>query len=152
MRYRHIALFVGADLRAAESYYADLFDMTVVIREAPLEPADSDADRWGQLPPDRTWEDADRAGIEIGMVALQRDEVILPLFDGEPSGERFYAIGIVMAPEEIAAVADRLDDERVESRKDGWLAFIDRFGVRWQLSDTAPFLGAGRTGGEWLEV
>jgi hypothetical protein len=133
-------------------YYAHLFDMTVVIREAPLGSADSDADRWGQLPRDRTWEDADRAGIEIGMVALQRGEVILPLFAGEPSGGRFYAIGLVMSPEEIAAVADRLGDETVESRTQGWLAFVDRFGVRWQLSDTAPCLGAATTRGDWLEV
>ena len=80
MRFRHIALLAGDDLRGAEEYYRRLFDFEVVLREGPLEPGGPDAELWGQLPPDRTWDDAEKAGVEIGMVALERDEVILALF------------------------------------------------------------------------
>jgi catechol 2,3-dioxygenase-like lactoylglutathione lyase family enzyme len=152
MRYRHVALFVGDDLRGAEAYYARLFDMEVVLREGLLGPPGPDGEAWGQLPHDRTWDDAERAGVEIDMVALQRGDVILPLFAAEPSGERFYAIGLLMDADAVAAVGDRLDDETLEDHRDGWLAFVDRYGVRWQLSATFPFVGAGDGAGIWLEV
>lgn len=152
MRYRHVALFAGAHLQEAEGYYSHLFGLDVVLREGPLQSGGPNAELWGQLPPDKTWDDADAAGVDIGMVALQRDDVILALFAAEPTGERFYAVGLVMVPDEIDQVAERLDDEMVENRSDGWLAFIDRFGVRWQLSSTAPFRGAGTTRGSWLDV
>ena len=57
-----------------------------------------------------------------------------------------------MTPDEIAAVADRLTDETVEDRRDDWLAFVDRFGVRWQITDRAQFAGAGTSRGLWLDV
>jgi hypothetical protein len=153
MRYRHIALLVGEDLRGAEEYYSHLFDMEVVLREGPLEPGGPDADAWGQLPEGKSWDDAVAAGVEIGFVALQRGDVILPLFAAEPTGERFYAIGFVTEPEEIAAVEDRLgNDEVVEGTGDGWLAFVDRYGTRWQLSEGFEFRGAGEIRGDWLDV
>jgi len=147
MRYRHVALFVGDDLEAAEAYYVRLFDMDVIVREGPLPTGE-----WGQLPGDRTWADARAAGTPIAMVALQRDDVILPLFAAAPTGERFYAIGLVMTAEEIDAVASRLEAEMIEEQRADWLAFIDRHGVRWQLSTTAPFRGAGERAGRWLDV
>lgn len=151
MRFRHVALFVGGDLRAAEAYYAGLFDMEVALREGPIA-AGPHAGGWGQLPPDRGWDDAERAGVEIGMVALERDEVTLPLFAAEPTGERFYAIGLVMTADDIEAVGDRLTDETIEDHQDEWLAFVDRYGVRWQLTTAAPFHGSGDISGIWLEV
>ncbi len=152
MRFRHIALFVGPRLRQAERYYADLFDMRVSIREAPVGGDGAEATDWAQLPPDQGWDDAEAAGAEIGMVVLERDDVILALFAAQADGRQFYAIGLVMEPDEIIDVRRRLEDETVESSGEGWLAFVDRFGVRWQLSDTAPFLGAGMTSGRWLEI
>ena len=140
MRFRHVGLYVGADLRAAEEYYATLFDMEVVVREGPA----PSSFEWAQLPEDKGWDDAEAAGMPIGMVALQRGDVTLPLFAAEPSGDRFYAIGLVMSQEEIGAVRGRLgSDESVEDSRDDWLAFVDRYGTRWQLSDSAPFRGAG---------
>lgn len=152
MRYRHVALFVGADLRAAEEYYARLFDLRVVVRESPQESGDIDAAVWAQLPRDKTWDDAEAAGVEIGMVALEREDFTLALFPVEPSGERFYALGLVMPAEEIAAVASRLNDEAIEDHQGEWLAFVDRYGVRWQLSVRGPFRGSGDSQGRWLEV
>lgn len=152
MRFRHVALFVGGDLRRAESYYSRLFDMAVAVREGPLSGADPAGDDWGQLPTDRSWEDADAAGVDIGMVALQREDVVLALFAAEPTGAQCYAIGLVLEPDGIEEIADRLTEEAVESREEGWLAFVDRYGMRWQLSATAPFLGSGVARGRWLDV
>jgi catechol 2,3-dioxygenase-like lactoylglutathione lyase family enzyme len=151
MRFRHVALLVGPDLRDAEEYYSHLFGMEVVLREGPLEPGGPDADLWGQLPPDRSWEDAESADVAIGMVALQREDVILALFAAQPTGDRTYAVGLVAAPEVVAEIGRRLTDEVVEGQDEGWLAFVDRYGQRWQLSGSAPFRGAGADG-RWLEV
>lgn len=151
MRYRHVALFVGADLRSAEEYYARLFGMEVVLREGPLEPGGPDAGLWAQLPHDATWDDAEAAGVVIGMVALQRGDVILPLFAAPPTGDRTYAIGLVAERSVIEEVRSRLTDELVEGADEAWLAFVDRYGQRWQLSETAPFEGAGAKG-RWLTV
>ncbi len=150
MRYRHVALLVP-ELRAAEEFYVDLFGMAVLFREGPLEPGGPSAEVWGTLPDDRSWDDAEAAGLAIGLVALQRDDVILPLFAAEPTGVQAYAIGLVMDAAEIEAIRSRLpDDVTVETEGVGWLAFVDRFGVRWQLSDTAPFRSAGEREGRWL--
>jgi catechol 2,3-dioxygenase-like lactoylglutathione lyase family enzyme len=149
VRYRHVALLIGDDLRAAERYYARLFDLDVVLREGPLEPG---ASAWAQLPVDKTWDDAEAAGIEIGMVALARDDIIIALFASESTGEQLYAVGLLMTPAEIEEVATRLDDEVVEDHGEGSLAFIDRMGVRWQVSARGPFRGAGEIHGRWLAV
>lgn len=145
--YRHVALLVG-DLRPAEEYYADLFDMELVVREGPLEDG-----RWASLPDDAEWDDAKAAGLELGMVGLQRDEFILALFAVEPSGVQTYAIGLVMGEDEIEQVGRRLpEDASIEARSDEHLAFVDRYGVRWQLSTTRRFVGAGEREGLWLEI
>lgn len=151
MRYRHVALFVGPDLRGAEAYYTYLFQFEVVLREGPLAHGGPDTELWGQLPPGKTWGDAAAADVDIGMVALQRDEVILALFADSPTGDRFYSVGIVVDAPEIDRVAARLGNETIESHDDGWIAFIDSYGVRWQLSASAPFRGAGASG-HWLDV
>lgn len=151
-RYRHVALLVS-DLRGAEEYYVALFGMEVLFREGPLEPGGPAAEVWGSLPPGANWDEAEAAGLEIGMVALQRDDFILPLFAADPSGAQTYAIGLIMEQDEIEAVRARLpEDALVETASEGWLAFVDRFGVRWQLSDTQPFRSAGDRDGIWLNV
>ena len=147
MRYRHVALRAGSDLRSAEDYYARLFGLTVVVREAVGDDA-----TWAQLPRDKTWEDAEEAGVHIDMVALERDGMTLALFCGEPQDGRLFAIGLVLDRDEIASVAERLDEELVEDRRDDWLAFVDRFGIRWQLTSTGRFSGSGDQAGRWLDV
>jgi len=152
MRYRHVALYAGSDLRAAEEYYARLFDLQVAVREAPVSPDGRDAAVWAQLPRDKDWDHAEAAGVAIGMVALEGGDVTLALFAGEPTGERFYALGLVMTAEEIESVAERLGEETIEDHREGWLAFVDRYGVRWQLSTSGPFRGSGDSQGRWLAV
>ena len=67
-----------ADLRAAENAYRRLFGIDAILfREGRLA-----AGEWATLPLGKGWEDADAAGIEVGMVALRRDEFVLALFQG----------------------------------------------------------------------
>lgn len=148
VRYRHVALLVGDGLRSVEMYYARLFDLHVLSREG-LDPGGT---TWGQLRPEVGWDDAARAGVTIGMVALGRREFVLALFAGVPSGTQLFALGLTLESAEIDAVSARLDDEAVDDRRDDWLAFVDDIGVRWQLSATASFGGAGETRGAWLDI
>lgn len=145
--YRHVALLVG-DLRPVEEYYAGLFDMDVVVREGKLGDG-----RWASLPEDAGWDEAEAAGVELGMVGLQRDQFTLALFAEEPSGVQTYAIGLLMDEDEIEQVRRRLsEDATIEASSDGYLAFVDRFGMRWQLGTTRRFVGAGVREGRWLEI
>ena len=145
MRYRNVAL-LAADLRSAEAYYAELFDLEVLFREVPVGPGGPDALEWRKVPDGVGWDAVESAGFTIGMVALARDEFILPLLGALPSGTAAYAIGLVMSSAEIDLVASRLGPEAiVESRGPGWLAFVDRLGNRWQLSDTLEFSPATET-------
>jgi catechol 2,3-dioxygenase-like lactoylglutathione lyase family enzyme len=151
-RYRHVALLVP-NLREAEEWYATLFGMDVLFREGSLDPGDPHSDEWGTLPSGFTWDDAAAADVTIGMVALQRGDFVLPLFVAAPTGTQMYAIGLVMDRSEIDQVRGRLpEDALVESESEGWLAFVDRFGFRWQLTDSGGFRSAGETGGTWLDV
>ena len=68
---RHIALVVP-DLREAEEYYQSLFGMELIGREAELEDGLSYT-----LSFDKGWDDAQAAGIELGMVALRKGEIVL---------------------------------------------------------------------------
>jgi len=124
-----------SDLREAEEHYAAIFKLAVLFRERSLPDG-----TWQTLPPGQSWEDAARSDITIGMVALQRDEFVLVLFRRSPSGEQLYTLGLLLDEEEIDAIAERLPaGARIESRRAGWLAFVDRYGMRWQLAAGAAF-------------
>lgn len=149
--FRHVALLVP-DVRAAEEYYSALFAMDLLFREGPAT-AGLDAGEWATLRPGVSWEQADTAGLTIGMVALRRDDVVLALFPGPASGAQVYAIGLVIAPDEIDAIRSSLpDDSVVEDDAPGWLSFVDRFGLRWQLAATSEFRSAGERDGRWLNA
>ena len=149
MEFRHLALLVG-DLRSAEEYYADLFGLTVLFREGPIEDGDVSGP-WGTVPPAHGWDEIDSEGIGVGMSALGRDSVVLALFAQPPTGAQTFAIGLVAGEDEIDRIASRLpDDVTVETRARGQLEFVDRFGVRWQLSSTRRFTSAGERAGVWF--
>lgn len=123
-RLRHIALVVP-DVVEAEAHYAALFGMSSLFRQVERD------GQWVTLA-------AGEADVPE-MAALQRDDLILALFAGNASGEQLHAIGLFADEEEIAAVASRLGPgARLEARATGWLAFVDRYGLRWQLS-TRPY-------------
>jgi catechol 2,3-dioxygenase-like lactoylglutathione lyase family enzyme len=149
-RYAHVAITVPR-LEEAEAYYGRLFQMDLITREATT--SDGDA----QLPLDKGWADARRAGIELYMVALRRGKFVLALFDesspavsgSNPGRVRPLIIGLLMSADEIARVRTEL---REDEPWDGSGEFKDRYGIIWQLTATDRFLGAGERSGRWLAV
>ena len=143
---RHIALVVP-DLRAAESFYQSVFGMDLIGREAEL--ADG---QWYTLPFDKGWDDAQAAGIELGMLALRKDGLVLALFRGDASPGQVPFIGLTMPAAEIAGVRARLpSDAQILGSARGWLEFRDPYGIMWQVS--APggeFETTGTWSGRWL--
>ncbi|HEU4751154.1 MAG TPA: hypothetical protein VFT54_08865 [Acidimicrobiia bacterium] len=106
MRFRHVALMIS-DLRAAEYYYRAIFGMSVLFREAAMEPGGPQAEAWATLPPGSGWEEAEAAGVSIGMAALQRDDVVLTLLAAESTGEQIYTIGFTISNEEMEGLRSR---------------------------------------------
>lgn len=139
-----IALHVP-DLREAETFYRTLLDMEIITREAPM-----DDGIWYALPADKDWSDLDRAGIQLGMLALRRDDFVLALFPGDPVPGQVYALGLSMAPEEIDALYARLAPEAVREYEAGrHLQFRDAYGYAWQAYKSPyEFQGTDR----WLSL
>ncbi len=142
MRYSHVALYAD-DLRAAERFYARVFAAEVLFREAV------DANGvWHTLPLDSGWDDAARAGVELGMVALRRDEIVFPVFARRTAPR---IIGLEVAGEEIAGMRGRLPDEaEVVAANERQLVFADPFGVEWQIRTRGGFHSSGEMHGRWL--
>jgi hypothetical protein len=150
MRYRHLAIHVP-DLREAEAYYLGLFELSVLLREALA--SGGEPDDWVQLRPDQSWTEAEAAGVEVGMVALSSNDFVLALFPGHPSPGQIFAVGVVMNEEEITGVRSRLTDvEHVLSFEQGWLDFVDRFQLHWQLAASPDFVGSGDATDRWLNT
>jgi catechol 2,3-dioxygenase-like lactoylglutathione lyase family enzyme len=145
---RHIALVVP-DLREAEAYYQNLFQMELIGREAEL-----DDGQWYTLPVGKGWEDAEAAGIELDMLALRKGDFVLALFPGpHPSGQ-VYAIGLAMPPEQVAEVRIQLPVEaEVILDHPEQFNFRDRYGISWQLVPPGDeFLMNGDADGRWLDI
>lgn len=146
---KHIALFVP-DLRAAEDFYRRIFGMDVLFRESDLDGEES----WYTLPPERGWDDAETAGIELAMVALKRDEFVLALFRGAPQPGTVLEVCFGLAAEEIERVRARLrEDVITPEHRERWLRFDDPFGFRWTLQEPhVSFVSSGKIAGRWLDV
>lgn len=144
---KHIALFVP-DLRAAEEFYRRIFGMDLLFRESEVGGEES----WYTLPPEKGWEDAEMAGIELAMVALKRDEFILALFRGAPQHGTVCEICFGLAADEIEMVQARLRDEPISSEhRERWLRFDDPFGFRWTLQEPhVAFKSSGEIAERWL--
>jgi catechol 2,3-dioxygenase-like lactoylglutathione lyase family enzyme len=137
----HIALFVP-DLRAAERYYQSIFDMELIGREAELPDG-----LWYTLPFDKRWDEANAAGIELGMLALRKDKFVLALFRGDAATGQVFVIGLQMSAEEIARVRAQLPkDVQVNEGSPDSLEFRDPYQITWQIS--APG-NEFRTSGDW---
>jgi catechol 2,3-dioxygenase-like lactoylglutathione lyase family enzyme len=91
--FTHVALCV-ADLRSAEALYADLFDMEVAFREAAT------PDGWPALPEPAGWDEAERAGIRLGLVMLVHGglHIALEAVDEIDDGNRLSHIGMRVTP------------------------------------------------------
>jgi len=144
---RHIALVVP-DLRTAEAYYQPLFEMQLIGREAQLGDG-----LWYTLPFDKNWEDAEAAGIELGMLALRSGAFVLAIFQGEAPLGQVFAIGLHMSGREIAKVRGRLprDAEVLEDGSNS-LVFRDPYQITWQISvPGTEFSTAGDFADRWIK-
>ncbi len=149
-RFRHVALYVP-DLREAEELYVGLFGMTVLLRETLVDREQSQG-AWATLPVDREWKDAEAAGVSLGMVALQRDDMVLALFAGTPSGRQIHVLGVLIDEAAIDEIAGRLQPGALRSHRHGYLEFTDRYGICWQLSSRSPFRSSGEMLGRWIDM
>ncbi len=145
---RHIAMFVP-DLQAAEKYYQSLLGMDLIGREAEL-----DDGLWYTLPSNKGWGDARVAGIELGMLALRKGEIVLALFSGDAPQGQVFAVGLSMSLEEIAGIRSRLPaDAEVETDEPDSLEFRDPYRISWQISvPENEFRTAGDFADRWLEL
>ena len=143
-----IALYVK-DLKEAEEYYQSLFGMDVITREAPM-----DDGIWYALPPGKGWADLEKAGIELGMLALRRDDFVLALFSGEPKPGQIFTIGLSMTADEMDELHSRLPENQVATYEEGrMLHFNDKYDLHWQIY-LAPhiFKSTGETTGNWMNL
>lgn len=151
--FTHVALRVER-LREAEAFYCGLFELEVAWREAETPQG------WYTLPESAGWGDAERAGIDLGIVMLYRDGLRLALEAVESVAEdgQLSHVGVfgdeddLRRLREVAAGAGCdvvLDRERA-------LIFDDPFGVRWELNsfayDDPPSMSTGARTGSWLKV
>lgn len=145
--YKYVALFVPR-LRAAEDFYRSVFDLELLFRES--EQGDGS---WKTLRAGLDWDDAEARGIEVGMVALRRDELVLALSRGKPAPGSVYELCVGLPVDEIATVRSRLPEGAtpIELRPD-FLRFVDPFGFRWAVQrDDAAFRSSGEIAGRWIE-
>jgi catechol 2,3-dioxygenase-like lactoylglutathione lyase family enzyme len=155
MTYRaftHIALVI-APLRQAEEFYRMLFALDVAFRETEV------ADGWSTLPLDVTWDEAERAGIQVGLCVLHRDAFTLALEAGSSSGSgRLSHIGIQVDAQDIErlrTLAPTLGCQVVQDRP-ALLVFDDPYGIRWEVTtssyDDPRRLSTGARTGRWLNI
>jgi len=145
---RHVALIVP-DLRAAERYYQSIFDMELVGREAELTDG-----QWYTLPFDKGWDEAEAAGIELGMLFLRKDDFGLGLFRGDGPPRQIYLIGLKMPTDEIARVRARLpEDTQVSKDASDSLEFRDHYQITWRIVlPGSKFRTAGVFANRWLKL
>jgi catechol 2,3-dioxygenase-like lactoylglutathione lyase family enzyme len=143
-----IALVVP-DLRPAEQYYRTVFDMALIGREAELPDG-----LWYTLPHDKGWDEAEAAGIKLGMLALRKDEFVIALFRGDALPGQVNVIGLAMPMEEMARVRARLPEGTPASYDaPDRLEFQDPYRITWQISlPGEDFRTAGDFAGRWLKL
>lgn len=130
MRYvdhTHIALRFS-DLRAAEAYYCELFDLRVAWRDTN-----------GSVSMFASWAEMDAAGAAPWVSALYRDNLrfTVEVGDGAPARTAVGLdhLGLHVSRAQLARVAGRAEalELDVEDGPGGMLAFGDRNGLRWEL-------------------
>jgi catechol 2,3-dioxygenase-like lactoylglutathione lyase family enzyme len=151
--FTHVALRVER-LREAETFYCELFALDVAWREAET------PEGWQTLPQAAGWDDAERAGVQLGIVMLYRDGVRLALeaVDSVTDDGQLSHVGVLVDDGELerlrriaraAGCAIVVESERA-------LIFDDLFGVRWEFNtfsyDDPPSMSTGARTGRWLEL
>jgi hypothetical protein len=129
----HIALEVHADLREAESYYCELFDLQLSWRE----PVPSNA------PFDLPWDQIEAAGLqpEIVLVASGAFRLAIESSAAPRRGGPVSHIGLQVTVDQLRRVSGRARQRHyrvINERKDEIFDFVDRYGMEWEL-DTRSF-------------
>jgi catechol 2,3-dioxygenase-like lactoylglutathione lyase family enzyme len=149
----HVALRVK-DLRGAETFYRRLFALDVAFREAET------AAGWLTLPTSAGWEDAQRAGIDLGLVMLYRGGLRLALeATAAVAGDgQLSHVGVFVDENELQRLREIGSDLGCQVVLDRAQALVldDPFGVRWEFNsfsyDDPPSLSTGARTGRWLEL
>ena len=143
----HIALFVP-DLREAERFYKDLFEMDLTGREIEKE------DGLGYtLPFDKGWEDVNTAGLVLDMTALKKGKFVSALFIGIKPPGQVFAIGLSASKKDIKAIHARLQpDIKIEVFQPDRLEFIDPYHITWQIAVDPTFRTAGDFANRWINI
>jgi catechol 2,3-dioxygenase-like lactoylglutathione lyase family enzyme len=143
----HIALFVP-DLQEAENYYKTLFTMELIGREIEQE-----NDLWFTIPFDKGWEDANAAGVIIGMSALKKGELVLALFRGDKPLGQVFAIGLNATRDEIDNIYRKLSPEiQIYVHQPDRLEFVDPYHITWQIAVDPVFRTAGDFADRWVNL
>ncbi len=150
--FTHIALIV-TPLRQAEEFYQTLFVLEVAFRETEA------ANGWDTLPSDASWDDAEAAGIQIGLCSLHRDAFTLALEDGSgSSGGRLSHIGVQVDAQDLERLRTTAPTLgcRVVQNGSTILIFDDPYGVRWEMTtvsyDDPRRLSTGARAGRWVNM
>jgi len=155
MTYRaftHIALIL-TPLRQAEEFYRTLFALDVAFRETEI------TDGWYTLPADASSDDAEAAGIHVGLCSLHRDAFTLALEDGSSSeGGRLSHVGVQVDAQDLESLRTVAPTLGCQVVQDGptILVFDDPYGVRWEMTtisyDDPRRLSTGARTGRWLNI
>lgn len=149
----HIALNVSP-LRQAEEFYRTLFALNVAFREAEM------VDGWSTLPENANWDDAEAAGIHLGLCSLHRDAFTLALEEVTSSGNngRLSHIGLQVDAgdlERLRTQAPALGCQ-LNVNRPTLLVFEDPYEVVWEVTtsvyDDPRQLSTGVRTGRWLDV
>jgi catechol 2,3-dioxygenase-like lactoylglutathione lyase family enzyme len=149
----HVALRVER-LREAETFYRSLFGLEVAFREAET------PEGWLTLPAPATWDDAEQAGIDLGLVMLYGGGVRLALeaVDAVAEDGRLSHLGVFVDEDELTRLRGMAADVgcTVVADRAQALVFDDPFGVRWEMNsfpyDDPPSLSTGVRAGRWLQL
>jgi catechol 2,3-dioxygenase-like lactoylglutathione lyase family enzyme len=142
---KYLALYVR-DLRAAEEFYRRVFGMELLFRESHKD------DDWYALRSDVGWADVDARGIEVGMVALRREEFVLALFRGTPQQGTVHEICVGMSPDDIETVRAAVPESVIQGTSPLCIRLEDPFGFAWVVRQPETiFRSRGEIAGRWLD-
>jgi catechol 2,3-dioxygenase-like lactoylglutathione lyase family enzyme len=151
--FTHIAFRVER-LREAEAFYCGLFELEVAWREAETPQG------WYTLPEAAGWDDAERAGVDLGIVMLYRDGLRLALESIESVIEdgRLSHVGVLCDADDLRRLREVAADAGcdVVVDRERALIFDDPYGIRGEFNsfayDDPPSMSTGARTGNWLEV
>ena len=143
----HVGLNV-LSVREAESFYVELFQMEVVLRESEL------ADGWATVPHGASWEEIEAAGVDVGLSSLRSGGLRIALQPGNATPGLLTHLGLHVDDGELERVRDRVVRLGcpIVADRPGRLMFEDPYGVGWELATTEEVRSSGEALGRWVEL